>query len=190
LTNLKFRKLDEDISSLASTTSIDPLKLRDLRLRHAELCDLIIYLDDIFSPIAIFWHGSVVLGLCSESVGLIQRFSEPAGISLLTMLHFTSNAMYIVGNLGFVTVSTSLVCECKDRSEHIVRHLLSQPQAYLVASSHQARLFATQMRIENVQMTAFRFYNLNRSAFMTVLGASVTYVSFVAQTARKATTEE
>ncbi|XP_022707452.1 uncharacterized protein LOC111271127 [Varroa jacobsoni] len=257
VTNLKFRKFDEDILCCSSQEFVDPFVLRNLRLRHAELCDLVIYLDDIFSPLAIFWHGSVVAGYCSESINLIQvssiqrlykelvllipiKFSggRGAGISLLSKMHFLLNFIYIITNLGLVTIATSLVCECKDRSEHVVRNMLFRPQAHRRAAAHQVtgfdltknramriketlpkpfrtvlahdkpgtnncfrsrddtvfpgqmRLLATQMAVENVQMTAFRFYSLNRSAFMTVMGAAVTYVSFVAQTAQKVTSED
>lgn len=54
-------------------------------------------------------------------------------------MHFLLNFIYIITNLGLVTIATSLVCECKDRSEHVVRNMLFRPQAHRRAAAHQVR---------------------------------------------------
>ena len=47
----------------------------------------------------------------------------------------------------------------------------------------QIRLLLSQMNVKDVQMTAWKFYSLDRSALMKTFASVVTYVSLVVESA-------
>lgn len=69
---MKFRQFDADFAVSAAKFPLDPFELRDLRLRHAELCSAVVTIDDICSPQAFVWHSSILIAFCLESVNIIQ----------------------------------------------------------------------------------------------------------------------
>lgn len=71
LTFIKFRKFDGDaLQCLRKRGSAEEIK--KLRLSHADLCQLVIFMDEIYSPLAVFFHGGVVAGYCTETLRFIQ----------------------------------------------------------------------------------------------------------------------
>ncbi|XP_003746805.1 uncharacterized protein LOC100907580 [Galendromus occidentalis] len=164
-----------------------PHKIRDLRLLHADLCQIIMYVDSIFAPLAIFFHGGTVAGFCGETIRLIERYSK--GVDSSESLSLTSVVLslaFLVIVIPLVTISTAEICDCPRKSIQAVNKLLQEQGTLDVAAgTHQIRLFLSQMYVKDVQMTAWRFYKLDRAALMTTYGASVSYVSLVLQSTGK-----
>ncbi|XP_018494250.1 uncharacterized protein LOC108863962 [Galendromus occidentalis] len=181
----KFSNFDSDIRDCLRNRG-GPNHIWRLRLLHADLCQLIIFMDDLFSPLALLLHGGVVAGYCTETLRFIQRYERGLDISesWLTFFTFALNMTYLLTMISITTASTSKLCESPKRSMRIVHDLLQNYGAgfaNMTAGSQQIRLLLSQMQVKYVQMTAWRFYKLDRAALMTTLGASVTYVSVVVQ---------
>lgn len=68
---IKFSKLDSDIRHCLDNHAA-PSEISKWRLIHADLCQIILFMDDIYAPLAIFFHGGVVAGFCGETIRFIE----------------------------------------------------------------------------------------------------------------------
>ena len=71
LMSIKFQKLNKDIRKCLNDEPT-PVRIRKLRLIHADLCQIVTLMDNIFSPLALFFHGGVVAGFCGETIRFIE----------------------------------------------------------------------------------------------------------------------
>lgn len=72
MVGIKFNKFNDDLQHFGERTPFDAGKARKLRLRHADLSQLVIDLDKIFCPLGMVFHGGFVIGCCTESISSIQ----------------------------------------------------------------------------------------------------------------------
>lgn len=71
LMHIKFLKLDRDIRQAVKNRAT-PAEIQNLRLNHADLCQIVTFMDDIFAPLAVFFHGGTVAGFCGETIRFIE----------------------------------------------------------------------------------------------------------------------
>ncbi|CAN8030825.1 unnamed protein product [Ixodes persulcatus] len=158
-------------------------RLRQLRIRHADLCLLVQDVDDIMSPLAFLWHAMMVLGACAEATHLLQlKISEDAW----AIAHVSLDLAYMVIFFSIVSFSTAAVCQAYNATLNDV-NLMSARMSQVddAEFARQALLLMSQMQSISVSVTAWKFYDMNRAALITTLGAVVTYVVVVFQMAPK-----
>ncbi|EEC18322.1 hypothetical protein IscW_ISCW023798 [Ixodes scapularis] len=158
-------------------------RLRQLRIRHADLCLLVQDVDDIMSPLAFLWHAMMVLGACAEATHLLQlKISEDAW----AIVHISLDLAYMLVFFGIVSFSSAAVCQAYNATLNYV-NLMSARMSQVddAEFARQALLLMSQMQSISVSVTAWKFYDMNRAALITTLGAVVTYVVVVFQMAPK-----
>ncbi|OQR73805.1 hypothetical protein BIW11_09509 [Tropilaelaps mercedesae] len=116
-----------------------------------------------------------------EATAMVQMTKRR--FELLRFLGNLGNMSFMVIATLLITYSAALLCECKDRSRYFVNSLeLPDDGPRSRAVAHEVRLLLSQMS-RQVEMTAWRFYKLNRGAILQTIGACITYVSLVVQSA-------
>ncbi|KAH6932306.1 hypothetical protein HPB50_004638 [Hyalomma asiaticum] len=153
------------------------------RLQHANLCVVVKDMDDVFSPLAFLWHAMMLLGNCGEVTHLIQI--DLRADALVTSQIFL-DMLYLMICFTEISLSAAAVSRSHCNSLPEVNSMTAvyctngpQEDEFL----EQAFLLMSMMRTGGVSLTAWKFYELNRAAFMTTTSAVATYIAVVLQLA-------
>ncbi|CAN7995668.1 unnamed protein product [Ixodes hexagonus] len=149
----KFNAFDRALKrDCASSSNIRSDRLRQLRVRHADLCLLVQDLDDIMSPLAFLWHAMVVLGSCAEATHLLQL--KPSEDIMATVDIFL-DLVYLGFLFVFVSFSAASVCKSYDSAVNEVNYMSARLSRVDDAEfTRQALLLVSQMQAANVSVTA------------------------------------
>ncbi|XP_076365767.1 uncharacterized protein LOC143254474 [Tachypleus tridentatus] len=160
---------------------VEALVIQNLRLLYQQCCSLVSSLDAVFCRTISVWYALVIICVCVECTSL---FTDETNELLSPSPNYVYAALQI-GYLLLVFFLTSLVAsqvpeEAASSVDHI--HALTAPYNVNNIEFHlQVQLFVSQMTTNNIGLTGWKFFVINRGVILTILGAIISYMVIVIQ---------
>lgn len=136
-------------------------------------------MDDIFSPAVFFWYSSFILSVCIDITFDVSLHSTMADYPLLISM---LKLVVLFGAYVVIGISASLAIEEREKCIPIFFRLtLSDSSVSNVHVSQCLQMFGMHLTSSHTYLTGWKFFILNRTYMMTVVGILVSYVIIVVQ---------
>ncbi|XP_023210603.1 gustatory receptor family protein 3-like [Centruroides sculpturatus] len=171
---LGFSELNCRLKHCSMENILCPVKnYRDLALHHSMLCDLVIEIDSLFSPVVFVCFSQVLVSISVQVNGIVigeEMYSGKTGLfNLFTDLCFSISVIFTICYSGFTVMETAAEAVPSTLSIH-----KAMPIPDAIFNELQIILF--RQISYPVSLTAGRFFTLSRDVLLTLGSAIVTYI--------------
>lgn len=167
------------IKTLHQDSVIQLSSVLKLRQYHDYLTEIVTQMDDIFSPAVFFWYSSFILSVCIDIAFDVTLYFSLTDYPLLMSI---LKLVVLFGAYAIMGISASLAIEESQKCIPIFFRLTSVEGALSNVHLSQAlQMMILHLRSSQLALTGWKFFTLNRSYMMTVIGVIISYLIIIVQ---------